>query len=112
MKQHLEMAQHVIMIADAEKAVMAAQHVVNMIEDELNRCSAGEIDGARTRMVDSIFARALIARAAIGTAAAWWAEVMKIPEPEAHLAMMELMTNPPAWIDHEITKQDGMGEQG
>ena len=83
--------------------LMRATALAGELHDRLNE----ELNDAGVTVATSLLARALLARAVIGTAAAWWAD-LNVPEPLTYAAIRSIVDDlppeltPVCFIDPEI----------
>lgn len=66
---------------------------------------------AGTSVGTSLLARALVARAMLQVAAAWWADVSRLPEAETYAALLDLIVNPPPEIETTIARDPSIVEE-
>lgn len=91
-------------LRDAVEAVanaVAAAELANKIQD---MCFAA-LNEANVDMATSLYARALVARSNVLTAAHWWADVSRAPLPETYAAIMHLVDQPSVAIVQRVTRE-------
>lgn len=101
-----ELRERLLSIADLAIAARLAQDEANRLNDYLNGLMLRRALDTGT----SLLVRAMITRAIISTAAAWWAEDIhegEIPEAETFAALRSFIDDPPPELFGEVVLDRG-----